>query len=239
METHRPARETPHGRGGTSAPDTPSSRDSRRHRSDHTPDSHVPATPSEQVDFAALDVETANPDPTSICQIGIATVRAGRVTQVWTQFVRPAGRFSRRHIRIHGITSEAVANAPPFAQLHSELERRLPEFVVTHTGFDVAALLQACRRNRLPTFQRAWLDSSRIPNLVWPGRFPRGSRGLAPIADRLGIRFRHHDAGEDARAAAEIVLHCLNGSRTAIRDWAGAGGSQAVNGIRKVDRNGI
>ena len=239
MATHRLARETPYGRGGTSAPDTPSSRDSRRHLPGQPLDSRVPATPTEQVDFAALDVETANPDPASICQVGIATVRAGRVARVWTQFVRPPGRFSRHHIRIHGITSEAVANAPPFAQLHSELERRLPEFVVTHTGFDVAALLQACRRDRLPMFRRAWLDSSRIPNLVWPGRFPHGSRGLAPITGRLGIRFRHHDAGEDARAAAEIVLHCLNASRTAIRDWAGAGGSQAVNGIRKVDRNGI
>lgn len=156
--------------------------------------------------FVGLDLETANADPATICQIGIATVQTARITHVWTQFVQPVGRFDRRHTAIHGITAEIVKDAPSFAEVHAEIERRLSEVVVTHTRFDFAALTQACRRERLPMFHRRWLDSSRIASIAWPGRFPRGERGLGVIASDLGITFRHHDAGEDARAAAEIAL---------------------------------
>ena len=140
------------------------------------------------VEFAALDVETANSDPASICQIGIATVESGRISHVWTRLIRPRGRFERRHVEIRGITRDAVATAPAFAEIHGEIARRLPRFVVTHTRFDVAGLTQECRRGRLSVFERAWLDSSLLPNRAWPGRFPRGSRGLAPIPPNRTFR---------------------------------------------------
>ena len=177
-----------------------------------------------RVEFAALDVETANSDLASICQIGIATVESGRVSHVWTRLIRPPGRFERRHIEIHGITSDAVAAAPVFGEIHGEIARRLPRLVVTHTRFDVAALTQECHRSCLPVFQRVWLDSSLLPNRAWPGRFPRGSRGLAAIAARLGIEFRHHDAGEDARAAAEITLLSLTAGGFSLENLVGTRG---------------
>ena len=180
--------------------------------------------PQSHVEFAALDVETANSDLASVCQIGIATVESGRISQVWTRLIRPRGRFARRHIEIHGITSDAVAAAPSFAEIHGEIARRLPRLVVTHTRFDVAALTQECRRSRLPVFQRVWLDSSLLPNRAWPGRFPRGSRGLPAIAAQLGIEFRHHDAGEDARAAAEITLLSLAAGGFGLEDLVGTRG---------------
>ena len=185
----------------------------------------VPAQP--HVEFAALDVETANSDLASICQIGIATVVAGRIRHGWTRLIRPRGRFERRHVEIHGITRDAVATAPAFAEIHGEIARRLPRVVVTHTRFDVAALTQECRRGRLPVFERVWLDSSLLPNRAWPGRFPRGSRGLAAIAARLGIEFRHHDAGEDARAAAEITLLSLAAGGFSLEDLVGTRGPGA------------
>lgn len=119
--------------------------------------------------FAALDVETANPDPASICQIGIATVEEGQVRDVWTQLVRPYGGFSDRHVAIHGITPEAVIHAPSLSEVHGELNARLPHYVVTHTRFDVAALTQACRKSRRPMFDRVWVDSSVLPDRAWPG----------------------------------------------------------------------
>jgi DNA polymerase-3 subunit epsilon len=40
----------------------------------------------------------------------------------------------------------------------------------------------------------------------WPGQ---GRYRLSAVAERLGIAFRHHDAGEDAFACAEIALAAL------------------------------
>ena len=171
------------------------------------------------VDFAALDVETANADLGSICSIGIATVRGGAVTGVWTSLVRPRGRFDPANIRIHGITEAGVAAAPTFAELHDSIAARLPPVVVTHTRFDVGALQQACRQARLPLFERAWLDSSRLPAIAWPREFRAGPRGLGALASRFGVRFRHHDAGEDARAAAEITLCCLDAPGASLGRW--------------------
>ncbi|MYA44712.1 MAG: exonuclease [Gemmatimonadetes bacterium] len=173
------------------------------------------------MDFVGLDLETANADPATICQIGIATVQTARITHVWTQLVQPAARFDRHHTAIHGITADIVKGAPGFAEIYAELERRLSEIVVTHTRFDVAALTQACRRERLPMFRRRWLDSSRIASIAWPGRFPRGARGLRVIAGDLGITFRHHDAGEDARAAAEIALRATASAGMSLTKLAG------------------
>ena len=170
--------------------------------------------------FAALDVETANSDPASICQIGIATVQEGHVRDVWVQLVRPDGEFSDRHVAIHGITPEAVMHAQCLSAVHGEIAARLPRYVVTHTRFDVAALTQACRQSRRPMFDRVWVDSSVLPDRAWPGCFPRGSRSLPNIAARLGIAFRHHDAGEDARAAAEITLRSLATLGMRVEEYA-------------------
>ena len=52
-----------------------------------------------------------------------------------------------------------------------------------------------------------WLDSAKIARRAWPERYGRSGYNLANVAADLGISFKHHDALEDARAAAEIVLY--------------------------------
>ncbi|WP_306456108.1 hypothetical protein [Octadecabacter ascidiaceicola] len=44
----------------------------------------------------------------------------------------------------------------------------------------------------------------RSPNLA--GVTGNGGHGLANLKKVLGLQFKHHDAGEDARAAAEVTL---------------------------------
>lgn len=163
--------------------------------------------------FAALDFETANPDPASICQVGIAFVDCGAITEVWTQLVRPADPFDPQHVQLHGIEPAAVAAAPSFSEVYPLLLERLPSIVVTHSRFDVGALIQACRRNRLPMLDRTWLDSAKVARLAWPTRFPRHSTSLQMVSESLGITYRPHDAGEDARAAAQVVLAALDDLR--------------------------
>ena len=169
--------------------------------------------------FAALDVETANPDPASICQVGIVTVESGRIASTWSRLVNPGAPVEPGFARLHGITDEMVGQAPGFGDLYPEITSLLPERVVTHTSFDVRAIREVCRRRRLPMIRRTWLDSAVIAARAWPRRFGRGPRGLAVIAADLGIRFRRHDAGEDARAAAEIVLLALRQTGRPLEEW--------------------
>jgi DNA polymerase-3 subunit epsilon len=169
--------------------------------------------------FTAIDVETANDDLSSICQIGVATVQNGAVLDVWTTLINPLCHFTPRHTAIHGIDSSIIAGAPSFDDIVEELENRLtvsPAITVSHTAFDRISLTRACCERRLNV---AWLDSARIARRAWPERYAQKGYGLAAIAWDLGIRFRHHDAGEDARVAAEIVLRASEKMHVGIEDW--------------------
>jgi DNA polymerase-3 subunit epsilon len=169
--------------------------------------------------FNAIDVEIANPDLASICQVGIATVRDNTVTDVWTALVDPRMPFHPYNVAIHGIDAAAVAGAPTFSEIVGELESRLcpssPAIVVSHTSFDRVSLSRAGGCS-LPV---TWLDSARIARRAWPEQYARKGYGLANIANDLGIQFRHHDAGEDARVAAEIVLRASAKMELGIEDW--------------------
>ena len=43
--------------------------------------------------FNAIDVETANADRSSICQIGIVHVRDGRIQDTWKALINPEDWF--------------------------------------------------------------------------------------------------------------------------------------------------
>ena len=79
------------------------------------------------------------------------------------------------------------------------------------------------RRYGLRPLRVRWLDSGQIARRAWPERYRRRGWNLANVAVDLGISFRHHDAVEDARAAAEIVLMACLHTGMDIEDWLGLG----------------
>lgn len=69
--------------------------------------------------FVALDVETANPDMASICQIGIVHFEDGKVVDSWSSLVNPKDYFDDMNVSIHGIEERDVRDAPDFKQASS------------------------------------------------------------------------------------------------------------------------
>ncbi len=55
--------------------------------------------------FNAIDVETANSNPSSICQIGIVHIRAGRVIEQLSILVNPEERFDAFKSGSTGLTN--------------------------------------------------------------------------------------------------------------------------------------
>jgi len=175
------------------------------------------------VDFVAIDVETANADRASICQVGIVGFRDGRVVLCWSRYVNPGERFERVNVGVHGITAETVKQAPTFPELVEEIRELIEgRVVVSHTSFDRVALLRATEKHGLPEFECRWLDSARVARKAWP-RYARSGFGLANVAKDLGIEFRHHDAAEDARAAGEILLRAVAETSIPVDGWVGGG----------------
>ena len=69
------------------------------------------------MDFVALDVETANADLASICQIGTATFQQGKIIDEFSTLIDPEDYFDPMNVYIHGITEDDVRNAPSYAQI--------------------------------------------------------------------------------------------------------------------------
>ena len=169
--------------------------------------------------FNAIDVETANADPSSICQIGIVRIRDGEIKEQLSLLVNPEQGFNPVNVRLHGIDEARVRDSETLPQVALRLRRLLEGAVlVSHTEFDRVALDGAMRRYGLAPIRATWLDSAMIARRAWPEKFGR-RWSLAVVAGSLGITFRHHDAVEDARAAGEIVLRASRRTRLDIDGW--------------------
>ena len=175
---------------------------------------------SKSLTFNTIDVETANADRASICQIGIVQVRNGKIVDTWQSLVNPEDWFDPWNVSVHGLDESDVRNSPTLPDVCSELHKRLHgSLLISHSSFDRVAFERAMPRYDLVPLQVTWLDSTKIVRRAWPEKYNRRGYGLKNVAADLGISFRHHDALEDARAAAEIVLQACAVAEMDLEDW--------------------
>lgn len=171
------------------------------------------------MDFIAIDLETANSQLRSICQVGVVVFSAGAVVDQTSILVDPREPFGSMNIAIHGIEPEQVAGKPTFSDIHQELcDAFAGQIVVCHTLFDRMAIRQACEHHGLPLPDCRWLDSSRVARRAWP-QFAKSGYGLASLAAHCGVSFKHHDATEDARTAGLVLARAITDSGVGLEDW--------------------
>lgn len=171
------------------------------------------------MNFVAIDVETANSDLSSICQVGVACFSDGSLHNSWESLVNPEDFFDPINISIHGIDERMVRSSPTWDEVYSKVNLYLQgNIVVSHTAFDRVAVLQACEKGNHAVCECQWLDSARVVRRVWP-IFAQSGYGLANVAAKFGIKYRQHDALEDARCAGEILLRAITESGLNIDQW--------------------
>jgi len=169
--------------------------------------------------FVAVDVETANADMASICQLGVVTFENGTVVDSWGTLVNPQDYFDGVNVAIHGIDEHDVQSAPTFTDVATRLRHTFAGSVVaSHMPFDRVAIAKACDKYDLSNIECTWLDTARVVRRAWP-RFSRRGYGLANIASWLGIEFKHHDAEEDARAAGLVLMRAVTESGLGVDEW--------------------
>ena len=128
--------------------------------------------------FVAIDVETANADLASICQIGVVTFMEGEVVGAWKTLIDPEDEFAGVNVSIHGIDEQMVVGAPRFPDIVDSMHTLLAgHVVVSHMPFDRVALGRVHERYRLPALQCTWLDygscdaprmAAVLPAGLWP-----------------------------------------------------------------------
>ncbi|SED18340.1 DNA polymerase-3 subunit epsilon [Rhodobacter sp. 24-YEA-8] len=78
--------------------------------------------------------------------------------------------------------------------------------IIQHSTFDSRAMGGACRAGGIADPGWRWVNSVTIARRAWPEFRGNGGHGLGHLKKALTLDFAHHDAGEDAKAAAMVVL---------------------------------
>jgi DNA polymerase-3 subunit epsilon len=171
------------------------------------------------LDFVAIDFETANADMSSICQIGLVHFKDGTLQEEWKTYVDPEDFFDEINISIHGIDETTVKGAPNLRDISSRICNYLDNRIaVCHTHFDRVALNKACEKYSLRMPTCTWLDSARVTRRTWDQCTDKGY-GLGNVCAILGYQFVQHDALEDAKAAAHILLAAIEKTGIDLQGW--------------------
>lgn len=163
--------------------------------------------------FVAIDVETANNHPTSICSIGAVKVVDGVIAGRFYEFVRPEPNFYFRHFteNIHGISRLDTDVADTFPAVWRRVEafgNGLP-FVAHNKAFDEKCIRATHRHYGMvypeyPFFCTLVKARQTIPRQLCP------SFSLPHLCDFMGIPFgNHHNALADAEGCAKIAMAIL------------------------------
>jgi DNA polymerase-3 subunit epsilon len=188
------------------------------------------------LNFITIDVETANADLASICQIGIAQYADGKLNKEWSSLINPEDYFDSINISIHGITEEDVAGCPTFPQVVDILAQLVKGRVcVSHTAFDRVSISQSLAKYGLKQFDIMWLDSAKVARRTWEDCARRGY-GLASLCEKIGYKFKHHDALEDAKAAGQVLLAAIKVTGIDIESWLKRV-KQPIGGVIKREGN--
>jgi len=112
--------------------------------------------------------------------------------------------FDPFHVSIHGISPRDVAGAPTFAEIWPSVWATVSGPLVAHNAaFDMSALRSALDRCGTHYPEADYFCTRVLSKIAWPNH---PTYALDFLAGTLGIEFRHHDAGEDARACALLAI---------------------------------
>lgn len=159
-------------------------------------------------DFAAIDFETANRNPSSVCSVGVVIVRDGKVTEEIYRLIHPAPNYySPMNVRIHGITREDTEPADYFPEVWAEIAGKIEGLpLVAHfSRFDEGCLRAAHYRYEMDYPEYQFYCTCTASRRFFGRQLP--NHKLDTVAAACGYDLRdHHHALHDARACAMIAL---------------------------------
>ena len=172
--------------------------------------------------IVAIDTETTGRDPATDRVVEVACVRweRGEITLRKSWLINPGRPIPKEAFDVHGISDEAVKDAPAFAAILPELLEAMAGAIplAYNAEFDRKQLTSELGRLAAPAaappaFQKnvEWIDP-----LVWARELQKleKSRALAEVSARLGIEHTEaHRATSDAEAALHVFIRFQGDSR--------------------------
>lgn len=156
--------------------------------------------------FAAIDFETANEQPSSVCSVGVVVVREGKVVDTFYSLIQPEPNYYKWFCQqVHGLGAADTDGAPVFGEVWARvapLVEGLP-LVAHNSPFDEGCLRAAHRVYRLDYPDYRFFDTLRASRRLLPQLH---DHQLHTVSAACGYDLtRHHHALADAEACAAIA----------------------------------
>lgn len=162
------------------------------------------------VDYAVVDVEGNGQQPPDLVELAVVPIVSGEIQEPASWLVKPERPIKYYATRIHGITSQDVAEAPAFAAIADEVRASLdvPALVAHNAHVDIGVLQRELPGWRPPEV----FDTLRLARLLLPNQ-PGYKLGMLVRALNLaeGLpddrNLAPHRAAYDALVTARLFVH--------------------------------
>ena len=162
-------------------------------------------------DFAAIDFETANEWPSSVCSVGIVVVREGRITDSFYSLIHPEPEYYQWFCRrVHGLSAADTEDAPVFPDVWERIAPLIEGLpLVAHNApFDEACLKAVFQVYQMDYPDYVFLDTLTASRRHFGHLLP--NHRLQTVSAACGYELtRHHHALADAEACAHIAIRLL------------------------------
>lgn len=166
-----------------------------------------------------LDTETTGLDPDlghRIVEVACVEIVNRQLTdRTFHYYLNPERESDEGALKVHGLTSEFLADQPKFAQIADEFLDfvQRAELIIHNAPFDVAFLdkeLELTERGKLAQYVESVTDTLRTAKELHPGK----RNSLDALCERYGVNNSArvlHGALLDARLLAEVYLSMTRG----------------------------
>ena len=164
------------------------------------------------MDFAAIDFETANGDPSSVCSVGVVVVRGGVIIERIYELIKPEPEwYAYGNTYVHGLTEKDTIKSPTFDVVWQKIEpliEGLP-LVAHNSAFDEKCLKSVFRVYGM-TYPDYIFHCTYRASRRFFGKAVLPNHQLHTVAAHCGHDLKnHHNALEDAEACAVIAMRVL------------------------------
>lgn len=166
-----------------------------------------------ELDYVAIDFETANGNLTSACSIGLVGAKNDKVVLEEYYLINPCEEFNDYNVLIHGITSDMVEDAPIFPEVWQKIKKYfMGTIIIAHNAmFDLNVLKALIDKYDLEKPNCKIACTLKISEKMWKEEVV--NHKLNTISAYLGVKHNHHNALSDSYICHEIVkrtIRCLN-----------------------------
>lgn len=161
--------------------------------------------------FAAIDFETANECPTSVCSVGVVIVRDGEIVDKFYSLIHPEPEYYKWFCQqVHGLCETDTDDAPVFPYVWEKIAPRIEGLpLVAHNArFDEGCLKAVFRVYQMDYPDYRFYDTLTASRRRFGCSLP--NHQLQTVAAACGYDLtNHHHALADAEACAVIALQIL------------------------------